>query len=64
MLGFLYRLFVGNFKSCNHVWEIKDTYNTKRISIDPKVHNTISGTYYIMKCKHCGELNREHFPIL
>lgn len=63
MLGFLYRIFIGTFKSCNHVWEIHSKSNITRISNDPKVHNTIKGTEYILKCKHCGNLKIENFPV-
>ena len=58
MLGFLYRLFIGTFKSCDHVWEINEKYETQRIS-----SGAIKGTEYILKCKHCGNMKRESFQI-
>lgn len=63
MLGFLYRLFIGNFKSCNHFWIVESRSNILRISNDPKLHNTIKGSEYIMRCKHCGDIKSEYFPV-
>jgi uncharacterized protein CbrC (UPF0167 family) len=53
MIGFLYRLFFGNFSSCKHSWEIIQEEKIKRSNDKARI-----GTVYIQKCKHCGKLNR------
>lgn len=54
MLGWLYRVVVGNFKSCKHEWEIinKGTVSSQGRKV---------GVFYVLQCKHCGELKQEQF---
>ena len=55
MLGWLYRILFGNFKSCEHKWEI----HKEHPMIESKEAGSGRyGTMYIQKCILCGELNK------
>lgn len=54
MLGLLYRLIVGHFRSCSHEWE----------TLREEVHSqtgfmcTYKGTRYHLRCKKCGDITQ------
>lgn len=56
MLGWLYRLLVGNFKGCKHEWEILREYRRAGSRSD-----TSGGCGYVLKCKHCGDMKQKDF---
>lgn len=59
MLGWLYRIFIGNFRpSCEHTWKIlktecHDIYTTDR---DGDKHVKHQVTDYHQQCECCGVL--------
>jgi translation initiation factor 2 beta subunit (eIF-2beta)/eIF-5 len=55
MLGYLYRMIVGQFTSCKHQWEI---HNHGDI-VDTQ--DRVTGEYYYLKCSKCGEMKSKNF---
>ncbi len=49
MLGWIYRLLIGRFVSCNHEWEIESSHD--RLDIKD---NYVLGRAYFARCKKCG----------
>jgi hypothetical protein len=49
MLGLIYRLIVGRFNSCQHEWEVKQTYT---LTYEWRGNQLV----YVMQCKKCGDL--------
>lgn len=58
MLGLLWRLLVGRFTSCQHVWEIIESGQIKTI-----LTGNQKGTYYILKCTKCGALDKQEYLV-
>ena len=52
MLGWLYRVLIGSFKSCDHEWEIYKQGNMY-------IKGRCIGHWYTQKCKKCGDI-RHH----
>ena len=51
MIGWLYRIIIGRFTSCEHKWEILET---RHLMTGPNRHIT----QHIQMCKHCGKLDQ------
>ena len=56
MIGFLYRLLIGKFTSCDHKWEILKEKSVYNLADDGSYYNFPSYTKYVMRCDHCGEI--------
>lgn len=54
MLGWLYRILIGSFKSCDHNWEVYKEHPMIRHRDDDGGRY---GTHYIQKCTNCGKLH-------
>lgn len=55
MIGWLWRILVGRVSSCQHEWETlenRDIGNRK---------GNVIGSYYILKCKKCGDMRHKSF---
>lgn len=51
MLGWLWRLFIGRFSSCDHRWTERGTYTIYRDN-----SCTIpSGNGVVLRCEKCGD---------
>jgi hypothetical protein len=55
MLGWLWRVLVGNFISCQHNW---DTF--ERVSVYGGLSNEIPTAHdFYLRCKNCGNVKRK-----
>lgn len=56
MLGFLYRMLIGTFKSCDHKYEIIET-----VSLVHHRNGLPYGRRIISRCNNCGKLHLDKF---
>jgi hypothetical protein len=54
MLGWLYRVLVGRFRSCNHRWVIIE--QTKLVRVRDLEY---AGIRYTLQCEKCGNLKEK-----
>jgi len=50
MLGWLYRVLVGSFKSCEHKYKIVSQFKITDYCGNTTAHR------YVQQCEHCGKL--------
>lgn len=55
MLGWIWRMLVGRFSTCEHHWEV-----LKQLVIENNKNDSI-GVEYHMKCSKCGEIKSKKF---
>lgn len=53
MIGLLWRLIVGSFKSCNHQWD-----TTHKIPIRDDGESLPTGYRFVLTCKNCGNIKK------
>lgn len=65
MLGWLWRLIVGRFRSCHHRWSVLDKNELKLPRTEAAVgwysgpesgRWRVVGRIYTMQCAHCGNI--------
>lgn len=54
MLGWLYRLIIGDFKKCKHEWIVVGKYEKEFVW--PKGSKEFG---YVVQCKRCGEIKNQ-----
>lgn len=57
MLGFLWRMLVGRFKSapaCEHKWKMEHEYNI----VDE--YERVKGSRFVLRCEKCGEITKRN----
>jgi len=50
MIGWLWRIIVGRFSSCEHQWEIFTQFRLR------DENNAIIGRLVVLRCQKCGKL--------
>jgi len=53
MLGYLWRLIIGRFSSCEHQWTIIKNGNITQDDV-------ICGEWYDLQCVICGDVKRKN----
>lgn len=53
MIGWLWKIIIGDFKTHHHEWETINTGPWKDTSIGT------NGTYYTLRCKGCGDIRNK-----
>lgn len=53
MLGLLYRILIGTFKTCDHKWEKVAEFKL----YDGEQDKLLIGVKYVLQCKNCGCLD-------
>lgn len=51
MLGLLYRLLIGTFKTCDHKWE-----KVAEFKLYADQGKRMMGVKYVLQCKNCGNI--------
>jgi len=59
MIGWIWRLLVGKFNSCDHEWETIESSTVQR-----REDNTRIGKSYVLRCKKCGEMKKKCFNLV
>lgn len=59
MLGWLWRVIVGRFSSCQHVWTVRDEGSYEREWASGAEQ---TGLWFVLQCSKCGDLKTKEQP--
>lgn len=64
MLGWLWRMIVGNFCGCSHKWKIIEEGKVYSYNIFQSQGKPVeTGKSYILQCEHCGDIKHKEVGV-